>query len=103
MVRDIKFSLSGYNDEFTEVYHVLFDDKYRIDISLTNGRIGPLLHRNYDLGMGNKLILFILKWLHYEVSVISKELYLYLRKFIFSMKDSGAMTIERTTNRVISG
>jgi hypothetical protein len=86
-IRDIKLSSSGYNDEFFEVYHVCFDDKDRVDINLVNGRIGPIQHRNHNLGMGYKLIIFIIKFLYYEVSVISKELYLYLKGSLFRIRD----------------
>ena len=101
-VRDIKLSGSGYNDEFFEVYNVCFDDKDRVDINLVNGRIGPIQHSNHKLGMGYKLILFIIKWLYYEVSVISKEFYLYLKRSIFYIMEINNQAV-RSKYRCIIG
>jgi len=100
-IRDIKLSRSGYNDEFFEVYHVCFDDKDRVDINLVNGRIGPIQHHNHNLGMGYKLIIFIIKFLYYEVSVISKESYLYLKRSIFRIKDKDTKIVRSEYRDII--
>jgi len=92
--REMKYSQPGYNDEFIGLYRVCFDDKDKLDISLVNGErgIGPLQHHQHDLGMGYRLLLYVIKWLYYEASVISRDLFIYLKKLIFYFRNS-AMTI----------
>jgi hypothetical protein len=101
----MKYSQPGYyNDEFIGLYRVCFDDKDKLDISLVNGErgIGPLQHYQHDVGIGYRLIIFIIKWLYYDVSIISKELFIYLKKLIFNIRDS-VMTIVHSNHREILG
>lgn len=102
--REMKYSQPGYKDEFIGLYHICFDDKDKVDISLVNGErgIGPLQHSQHDLGMGYKLLICVIKWLYYKVSVISKELFLYFKRLIFDIRNS-AMTIVHSNHRDISG
>jgi len=102
--RDIKYSQPGYNDEFIGLYKIRFNDKDKLDISLVNGErgIGPLQHYQHDVGIGYRLLLFIIKWLYYEASIISKELFIYLKKLMFNIRDS-AMTIVHSSHRDILG
>jgi hypothetical protein len=102
--RDIKYSQPGYNDEFIGLYKIRFNDKDKLDISLVNGErgIGPLQHYQHDVGIGYRLLLFIIKWLYYEASIISKELFIYLKKLLFNIRDS-AMTIVHSNHRDILG
>jgi hypothetical protein len=102
--REMRYSQPGYNDEFIGLYHVCFDDKDKIDISLVNGErgIGPLQHHQHDVGTGYKLLMWIIKWLYYEASVISIEMFVYLKKLLFNIRD-GAMTIVHSNNRDILG
>ena len=102
--REMKYSQPGYNDEFVGLYHVCFDDKDKLDISLVNGErgIGPLQHYQHDVGIGYRLLIFIIKWLYYEASVISIDVFVYLKKLIFNIRDS-AMTIVHSKHRDISG
>jgi hypothetical protein len=98
--REMRYSQPGHNDEFIGLYHVCFDDKDKVDISLVNGErgIGPLQHHQHDVGMGYKLLMWIIKWLYYEASVISIETFVYLKKLIFNIRD-GAMTIVHSNSR----
>jgi hypothetical protein len=98
--REMRYSQPGYKDEFIGLYHVCFDDKDKIDISLVNGErgIGPLQHYQHDVGMGYKLLMWIIKWLYYEASVISIEMFVYLKKLLFNIRD-GAMTIVHSNSR----
>ena len=102
--REMKFSQPGYDDEFIGLYHVCFDDKDKLDISLVNGKrgIGPLQHYQHDVGIGYRLLIFIIKWLYYEMSVISRELFIYLKKIIFNIRDS-EITIVHSKHRYILG
>ena len=102
--REMKFSQPGYNDEFFGLYHVCFDDKDKLDISLVNGErgIGPIQHYQHDVGIGYRLLIFIIKWLYYEMSVISRELFIYLKKIIFNIRDS-EITIVHSKHRYILG
>jgi len=102
--RDMKYSQPGYKDEFIGLYHICFDDKDKIDICLVNGErgIGPLQNHQHDLGMGYRLLLYIIKWLYYEVSVISKDLFIYLKKIIFYFRNS-AITVVHSNHRDILG
>lgn len=102
--RNIKYSQPGYNDEFIGLYKIRFNDKDKLDISLVNGErgIGPLQHYQHDVGIGYRLLLFIIKWLYYEASIISKELFIYLKKLLFNIRDS-AMTIVHSNHRDILG
>ena len=103
--REMKYSQPGYKDEFIGLYHICFGDKDKIDISLVNGGeggIGPLQHYQHDIGIGYKLFIYIIKWLYYEVSVISRETFIYLKKFIFNIRDN-AMTIVHSNHRDILG
>jgi len=97
--REMKYSQPGYNDEFIGLYHVCFNDKDKIDICLVNGErgIGPLQNHQHHVGIGYKLLIYIIKWLYYKASIISRESFIYLKKFIFNLRDS-AMTI-RVTQR----
>jgi hypothetical protein len=96
----MRYSQPGYNDEFIGLYRVCFDDKDKIDISLVNGErgIGPLQHHQHDVGTGYKLLMWIIKWLYYEASVISIEMFVYLKKLLFNIRDS-AMTIVHSNSR----
>jgi len=102
--REMKYSQPGYKDEFIGLYHICFGDKDKIDISLVNGErgIGPLQHYQHDIGIGYKLFIYIIKWLYYEASVISREIFIYLKKFIFNIRDN-AMTIVHSNHRDILG
>ena len=102
--REMRYSQPGYKDEFIGLYHVCFDDKDKIDISLVNGErgIGPLQHHQHDVGTGYKLLMWIIKWLYYEASAISIEMFVYLKKLLFNIRD-GAMTIVHSNNRDILG
>ena len=102
--REIKYSQPGYKDEFIGLYYICFDDKYKIDIVLVNGErgIGPLQHYQHDVGVGYSLLLYIIKWLYYEASVISKDLFIYLKKFVFYFRNI-AMTIVHSNHRDILG
>jgi predicted nucleotidyltransferase len=92
--RDMKYSQPGYKDEYIGLYHICFDDKYKIDICLVNGErgIGPLQYYQHDVGVGYSLLLYIIKWLYYKASIISRESFIYLKKNIFYFRNS-AMTI----------
>lgn len=98
--REIKYSQPGYNDEFIGLYHICFDDKYKLDISLVNGErgIGPLQHYQHDVEFGYKLLIYIVKWLYYEASIISRESFIYLKRIIFNIRDR-AMTIVNSGER----
>ena len=102
--RDMKYSQPGYNDEFIGLYHVCFDDKDKLDISLVNGErgIGPLQHYQHDVGIGYRLLIFIIKWLYYETSVISKGLFIYLKTLIFNIRNI-RITIMHSNHRYILG
>ena len=102
--REMKFSQPGYNDEFIGLYKVCFDDKDKLDICLVNGErgIGPLQHYRHDMGIGYRLLIFIIKWLYYEASVISRELFIYLKTLIFNIRNS-RITIVHSTRRYILG
>ena len=100
----MKYSQPGYNDEFIGLYHVCFDDKDKLDISLVNGErgIGPLQHYQHDVGIGYRLLIFIIKWLYYEMSVISKGLFIYLKTLIFNIRNI-RITIMHSNHRYILG
>ena len=102
--REITYSQPGYNSEFIGLYKIRFDNKYKIDISLINGErgIGPLQHYQHDVTIGYMLLIFIIKWLYYKASIISRESYIYLKKLVFSIRDS-AMTILHSDRRYIIG
>ena len=98
--REMKYSQPGYNDEFIGLYRVCFNDKDKIDICLVNGErgIGPLQNYQHDIGIGYKLFIYIIKWLYYEVSVISRDLFIYLKKLTFYFRNS-AITIVNSGER----
>jgi len=102
--REIKYSQPGYSDEFIGLYHICFDDKYKLDIGLVNGErgIGPLQHYQHDVEMGYKLLIYIVKWLYYEASIISKESFIYLKRIIFNIRDR-EITIVHSNHRDILG
>jgi predicted nucleotidyltransferase len=101
--REIKYSQTGYNDEFIGLYHICFDDKYKLDISLVNGErgIGPLQHYQHDVEMGYKLLVYIVKWLYYEMSIISRESFIYLKKIIFNIRDRSMTIVNSGESKVL--
>jgi hypothetical protein len=101
--RDMKYSQPGYNDEFIGLYQLCFDNKDKLDISLVNGErgIGPLQHFQHDLGFVYMLLIYIIKWLYYQASIISKELFIYLKQSVFSFRNS-AITIEHSNQRELT-
>jgi len=98
--RDMKYSKPGYNDEFIGLYQICFNDKDKLDISLVNGErgIGPLQKYQHDLGIAYMCLIYIIKWLYYRASLISKDLFVYLKQSVFSFRNS-AITIVHSNQR----
>jgi predicted nucleotidyltransferase len=98
--RDMKYSKPGYNDEFIGLYQLCFNDKDKLDISLVNGErgVGPLQNYQHDLGIVYLWSIYIIKWLYYRMSLISKELFIYLKQSIFYFRNS-AITIVHLNSR----
>ena len=102
--REMRYSQLGYNDEFIGLYQLCFNDKDKLDISLVDGErgIGPLQHYQHDVGTGYKLLMLIIKWLYYRTSLISKELFIFLKQSIFNFRNS-AITIVHSNSREPKG
>ena len=98
--RDMKYSKPGYNDEFIGLYQLCFNDKDKLDISLVNGErgVGPLQNYQHDLGIVYMCLIYIIKWLYYRASLISKDLFIYLKQSVFSFRNS-AITIVHLNSR----
>lgn len=98
--REMRYSQPGYNDEFIGLYQLCFNEKDKVDIVLVNGErgIGPLQHYQHDVGMGYRLLLYVIKWLYYRTSLISKDLFIYLKQSIFYFRNI-AITIVYSNSR----
>lgn len=84
--QQMKFSNPNYKDEFQDVYCVFFDNGDKIDINLIPYEIGPitLIHHNTETVF--LIFLYILKLLYYRTDIISKDVFVYLKRNLFKIK-----------------
>jgi hypothetical protein len=85
-VQQLKLSSPDYKDEFVDVYCVYFDNGDKIDFTLVHGDIGPLNKIQYHNPIIYMFLLYIIKWLYYYANIISKDLFIYLKRMVFSIK-----------------
>ena len=85
-VQQLKLSSSDYKDEFVDVYCVYFDNGDKIDFTLIYGDVGPLIKKQHHNGIIYMILLYIIKWLYYYANIISKDLFVYLKRMVFSIK-----------------
>ena len=86
-VQQLKFSSPNYKDEFSDVYCVYFDNGNRIDFTLIHGDVGPLIKIQHNNGIIYMFFLYIIKWLYYYANIISKDVFVRLKKKVFTIKD----------------
>lgn len=79
-VQQLKFSSPNYRDEFVDVYGVYFDNGDKVDFTLIHGDFGPLIKKQHNVGIIYMFFLYIIKWLYYYANIISKDLFVYLKK-----------------------
>jgi hypothetical protein len=85
-VQQLKLSSPDYKDEFVDVYCVYFDNGDKIDFTLVHGDIGPLNKIQHHNPIIYMFLLYIIKWLYYYANIISKDLFIYLKRMVFSIK-----------------
>ena len=104
-VQQLKFSSMNYKDEFADVYCVYFDNGDKIDFTLIYGNFGPLIKLQHHTGIIYIFFLYIIKWLYYYANIISKDLFIYLKKNMFVVKDyfsNMTVTVLHKTNIKVS-
>lgn len=104
-VQQLKFSSMNHKDEFADVYCVYFDNGDKIDFTLIYGDFGPLIKLQHHTGIIYIFFLYIIKWLYYYANIISKDLFIYLKKKIFVVKDyfsNITVTVLHKTNIKVS-
>ena len=104
-VQQLKFSSLNHKDEFSDVYCVYFDNGDKIDFTLIYGNFGPLIKLQHHTGIIYIFFLYIIKWLYYYANIISKDLFIYLKKKIFVVKDyfsNMTVTVLHKTNIKVS-
>jgi len=104
-VQQLKLSSPGYKDEFVDVYCVYFDNGDKIDFTLIYGDVGPLIKKQHHNGIIYMILLYIIKWLYYYANIISKDLFVYLKKKMFVVKDyfsNMTVTVLHKTNIKVS-
>ena len=104
-VQQLKFSSMNYKDEFADVYCVYFDNGDKIDFTLIYGNFGPLIKLQHHTGIIYIFFLYIIKWLYYYANIISKDLFIYLKKKMFVVKDyfsNMTVTVLHKTNIKVS-
>jgi predicted nucleotidyltransferase len=104
-VQQLKFSSLNHKDEFADVYCVYFDNGDKIDFTLIYGDFGPLIKLQHHVGIIYMFFLYIIKWLYYYANIISKDLFIYLKKKMFVVKDyfsNMTVTVLHKTNIKVS-
>ena len=104
-VQQLKFSSPNYRDEFADVYCVYFDNGDKVDFTLIYGDFGPVIKLQHHIGLIYMVSLYIIKWLYYYANIISKDLFIYLKKNMFVVKDyfsNMTVTVLHKTNIKVS-
>ena len=104
-VQQLKFSSPNYRDEFADVYCVYFDNGDKVDFTLIYGDLGPVIKLQNHIGIIYIFLLYIIKWLYYYANIISKDLFIYLKKKMFVVKDyfsNMTVTVLHKTNIKVS-
>jgi len=101
--KQLKLSCPNYKNEFADVYCVYFDNGDRIDFTLIRGDVGPLMKIQHDNGIMYMILLYIIKWLCYYANVISKDIFVLLKKKVFVIKhyfsDITITVLNKTNNK----
>jgi predicted nucleotidyltransferase len=86
ILKKIKASKPNYKDEYVDLLRIILDDGsiHQLEISLYHNNIGPIAKSSKGSTHGriHWYLLFIVKYLYYELNIISKNVYSYIKKKI---------------------
>jgi len=104
-VIQLKISCPEYKDEFYDVYCLYFDNGDKIDFTLVGDNIGPILEKRHDNQILFLILLYIVKFLYYHANIISKDIFVRLKRMVFGIKSffsKNTTTILHKTNMIFS-
>jgi len=86
ILKKTKTSKQNYKDEYTHLLRIILDDGsiHQLEISLIHNNIGPIAKESHSQYGFHLIFLYIVKWLYYKLNIISKYVYIYLKKQILS-------------------